>query len=787
MRPADGVPAEVSSFVGRDELLVQGADLLTRARLVTLTGAGGVGKTRVALKVASLVAERYDDGVVVVELAGVDNTADRLAGAVAKALGLQDNLAIDGLVGLIVDNLRKRQLLLVLDNCEHLVGTDAAPGPLPGLVQALLKGAGRVTVLATSRIFLGLTGEALLTVPPLEHTSVRGDEQAPEAVRLLLDRAASRRVFLTEEDHPAARRLCAWLQGVPLSIELVAGLLDVQSLGEIVTGLGAEDGTADGIDPLLRGVDSSGLNEPAHHESLWSTMDYSCRLLPAGARRMWAIVAEFEAGATLRAVQAVYDRLGLTGEPVLKLLQKLVHSSVLERVDGAVPERARATAGGPSRYVMLEAVRFYGRELRDGIDRAAIRRARADYYASLAQEAADDWYSRRERRWMRRLFAEVPDLGVTVEYLLSQPEPEQKMRALGIVVNLTRTRLFGYAGILNEGRRLLTRVLEEHPSTPSDAQLAVLAWTALTAQIQGKSEDAEQLLIRCRQIAERLRRVPPILDYAEVTRSMLVDSPATARAGLAVLDQAAMATANRGERQMMELFAAILAAFYGTREEAFAHVTPMLADAEETGAQLALGYALWTAAVAELRHGSPDHALELLQRGLGLWYDMGDAWGPTWGVWLAAVIAAAREEQVLAAVLFGHAQLLQERTSSTVTGLRSFLGLQQEAMAACQRALGPRRFDREFSQGKSLSYDQAIELALVPPTRRSTVPRPGGLSERELEIADLVSTGMTNGEIAARLNLSTRTVEDHIQKARRKVGAHTRGALGAWLHDQERR
>ncbi|WP_020670170.1 helix-turn-helix transcriptional regulator [Amycolatopsis nigrescens] len=768
-----GVPAELTRLVGRADLLAAGEDFLQVARLVTLTGTAGVGKTRLALRLANQVADRYD-GVAVVSLTDIDGRDDgRLEGELATSLGLGDNSSEPGPVRLI-KYLRDRHQLLVLDNCDHLVSAAGEPGPLPGLLRTLLRGAPRLQIIATSRVHLGIEAEHLLVVPPLDHAALpSGGGEVPEAVQLLLDRAAARGVRLTRSDYPAATKLCRRLEGLPLAIELAASRLAVNTLDEIMANL--EDAGA------LEVLAGDG-------RSLRRTLASSARWLSPEGRHMWAIASEFQGAFRAQGLAGVFAELGLDQEAVLNGLEELLNNSVLVRADGR---------RGQSRYRMHDSMRAYGQELDlpEGIDRAAVRRGHATYFVGLAQQAAQEWFGRDEIAWMHGLIGDAPNLRAAFEYLLSQPG--EQIHALAMAVNMCRTRAYAFDGRLNEIRRLLNRALDEQPAEPSDPQLAALALGAWTALIQGKPSAAEPLLERCRDIADQLQRVPPaaILEYIEGTHLWLAETDRrTAHGSIAVLDRAAELARNDGDAHMMKLFAAMAAAFLGTREEALAHVEPVLAEAQARGAPLAVAWAQWTYAVAlqqhsNQQHGDLDRALGFLRQSLRAQDQMGDAWGPGFGLWLAAVIAADRGDHLTAARLIGGSQQrLQQRTSAAVTGLLPFLRVQRSAEAACRRGLGDAEYEIEAAVGGSLTYEELVTLALSSPEsgpeQAATEPRLGGLTRREHEVVALVAKGKSNRAIADDFQISPRTVESHVQSALAKTGASNRLELTQWFLTQ---
>ena len=293
-RPQHNLPAPRTSFVGREHELVEVGRLLSMTRLLTLTGAGGSGKTRLALEVARGLVGAYPDGVWLVELAGLSEGA-LVAQAVAGTLGVREQPSRT-LAGTLVDALRERSLLLVVDNCEHLVDEAAR------LVETLLDGCPRLQILATSREVLGIVGELTWRVPILSLPDPRrppavGELHAYGSSRLFVERARSRRpgFALTSENVQAVAEICTRLDGIPLAIELAAARMGVLSAPQIAERLG------DSLGLLTEG----GRMAPPRHRTLTGALDWSHELLSDPERALFRRLSVFAGGWTLKAAEAV--------------------------------------------------------------------------------------------------------------------------------------------------------------------------------------------------------------------------------------------------------------------------------------------------------------------------------------------------------------------------------------------------------------------------------------------------------------------------------------------------
>ena len=795
------LPAEVDSFVGRSALLGEGARTLERARLVTLIGAGGVGKTRLLERLGARVAGDYDT-TTLVYLAGLKAGDDRLESTIAAEMGLLDNSSVPAMTRLIeylraappedggVDGLatgrelrgarpRERRTLLLLDNCEHLVGDRPGTGQVPEMLNTLLRGAPGLTVVATSREKLGAVGEHLLVVPPLCagdgvncDASCVSDHAPHEALQLLVERARAIGVEIPPQDYPLAARLCDLLDGLPLNIELAAGQLDTMTLREMV----------EQRDPLRLLVD--GVSEQRHHRSLRATLDWSYDLLGADEKCMWALASVFEGGFDLEAAQAVCRARGVDDADVQPRLARLKRKSLL------VVEQLH----GRTRYRMLETIRQYGRELveSEGLDES-VRLAHAEHYATLVDQASTGWFGPEELTWIQRVGAEQNNVRAAQDFYLSDPATAHK--GLKLAVDAARSRSYIFGGSLNEARRLLTDGLNAPGGVDSLAMIAGLSTAAWLALIQGNQDTAAPLLALAESAARELDCqdwFPPLL-YARATRRWLADAdPVSARAAIEVFraaEQGFREAGSPGDAHMVMLFLAMCAAFVGDRATAFAESERVLESARSAGARWAISWALWACALAELVHGEADKALLLIQEALRIQHEIGDTWGPAWSLWLTAIIAVRLGEHELGATLFGAANAARKLTNASVLGLLAFLRVQQGAEGAARRALGDDDFEDRVERGEKLSPAKTMELALEILRVRPTAveqPPPGGLSKREFEVVELIGRGMENKVIGEQLGISTRTVERHVGNINQKLNKRNRLEIASWYGKEMR-
>lgn len=646
-RPRTNLPPP-PPLIARDDALDELRALLDKERLVTLTGPGGVGKTRLATAAAHPLVDGYDDGGWLVELAALERphprrAVDDIAELAMAALGVRD-VAEPGdrpatPADRLADALRDRRLLLVLDNCEHLVEHAAA------LTDRLLRTAPGVTVLATSREPLGLSGEVLWDVPPLDLPSDDGDRLAESgAVRLFVARAAAtaRGFTLDASTGPAVAQLCRRLDGIPLALELAA--TRVRALG-VHTLL-------DRLDDRFRALGSGPRDRPARQRTLAAAIDWSWNLLEPDEQVVLRRLAVHADGCTLPAAEAVCSGDG--DLDVLDLLARLVDRSLV-----VVDERA----GGP-RYRLLESVAAYGvNRLHEAGEHAEIRFRHARYHAELAERADAELRGPRQGDWLRTLDVESADLRAALDTAERLGDAELALRLTGSV---TWYRLL--RGRLTEARRALETALAIPGDAPPAVRGRALTWHTGITILQGDQHDWKR---RC---AAALRPFEEADDPAARARAEwflghatfdLGDAAVTAR----LLDDAGAGFAATGDRWGE---AAVLTLRAGV---AHVHGDPAAMDAAASGAarifaELGDGWGVlqatdWLIGQAGLA-GDYDRALRLcadaLPRAeeLGLWPDV--AGMLSWLAWIGVQTgdhAAAREHGErafrLAAEHTGHA------------------------------------------------------------------------------------------------------------------------------------
>ena len=473
------LPVQVSSFIGRENELEQTAAALGRARVVTLTGPGGVGKTRLAVQVAGQVAPRFDDGTWLCELAPVRDPAgvDDAVAAVFSVTARAGQSARETLV----EFLRSKQLLLVLDNCEHVLERAAA------LAGDLARSGERLVILATSREALAIEGEQLVPVPPLAVPGAGADLAAitqAEAVRLFAERAAAVKpgFTVTAQNAAAVAAVVRRLDGIALAVELAAARMPAMTVAELARRLERSFAV---LAAGWRGAE-------ARHQTLRATIEWSVDLLSGAEQALLARLAVFAGGCTLQAVEAVCGADGIDPDAVFELLAALVARSLV-----------MAEEKGPeTRYRLLETIRQYGEERLQAAGEAELWRGRhAGYYADLLGRVRDHAHDPNpEVFWAVRLTAEQDNLLAAWSWAIGTGNVGT---AFSILAGFAPTEVWTSYPLLLAGEAALNLPgAAEHPG-----YLLSLAVSALFASIRADVTGAEEL---CRRAADaNARRDPP--------------------------------------------------------------------------------------------------------------------------------------------------------------------------------------------------------------------------------------------------------------------------------------
>ncbi|MPY78046.1 MAG: LuxR family transcriptional regulator [Actinophytocola sp.] len=753
-------PAEVTSFIGRRHEMAELRRLLSSSRMVTLTGAGGVGKTRLATHAASEMQRSFADGAWLVELSALDDPR-LLPRTVASAFGLRDEAVqpVDRLAEYLAD----KYALLVLDNCEHVPDAGAM------LIGKLLAAAPELRVLATSRQRLGVEGEHLLPIEPFAIPSdgaASADTVGHESVSLFCDRAkaVAPGFDVTPENRQLVAAICRSVDGVPLAIELAAVWMRVLSLRELADRL-------DDTSWLTGGLRTA----PARQQDLGALIDWSCQLCAPSERAMWARLSVFRGGFDLAAAEAVCAADGVERADVMRLLADLVDKSVLTRDSD--------TYGRGARYRMLGMLAQFGadRLAESGATEAAVARHRA-YYRELGRDYAAHELTEAQLEWVLLLHGEVANVRAALESCLSAGDPAE---AMALATDLTTFWIAG--GHLAEGRDWLERALSSDTGGGPVRARALGAWLILGSWL-GVHTYFGRRIEEYRELAESLGDAASQAWFATCEGIALYFLGEPERA-CSVLTAALPECADAGEDALL------------AQGMSFLTVVKFLLghdDAEDVGRRgLALcqergspswftAHATWSLGLAVWRAGDVDGATELQRDGLRLRQRMRDHSGIALSLEALAWCAASARRYADAARLLGAA-----KTAWRISGAGRIDPLLAEVSRRhCTEAavaeLGDAAFTKSYAAGEALDLDKAIAMALGERrgdagARSARPAEPPRLTKREREVAALVADGLSNKQIAAQLVISQRTAETHVEHILTKLGFTARSQVAAWF------
>ncbi|MGP3979608.1 ATP-binding protein [Streptomyces sp. KR80] len=665
--------------------------LLRQGRLVTLTGVGGVGKTRLAIAVADEVRETFPDGVWLVELAALEDEG-LIPQTVATAIGLRDQTGRHP-ADLLCDQLHGLRSLVVLDNCEHLLHGCAV------LADRLLRAAPRLRILATSREPLGVYGESILSVPSLpvpdpERRLRPGTAAQYAAVRLFQMRAAEVLPDVTPglKNDETVVRLCRRLDGLPLAIELAAAQLRVLTPEQILHRL----------DERLEPAPGHGTAVLPRHETLRASIDWSFDLCSPDERSLWARVSVFAGSFDLEGAEAVCSGEGIARESVVDLVAGLVDKSILVREE----------QGPRVRYRLLETIRRYGSDRLAGAgESAALQRRHRDWYRRLVNRAEAEWLSPDQEEWLARLSSEHANLRTALDYCLTEPGEAQ----VGLEIAASLWFHWLCSGLLSEGRHWLGKALAlaSQDTVARGKALWVDGWLTM---LQGDTAGALPRLEESRALALRLDDSPTLFNATRCLGGVAVYEGDFER-GISLLEEAVEGHRAVGDRNSM------MVGLYGLTGACALSGDPRAADfgaeclamCEAAHAQWSRSYALWALGLHTWRQGEPQRATELVRDALRTRWSMGDGWGIALCLEALAWIAASTGQVAYSARLLGSAEAVWRSIGISRAGFRHLAAGHAEAVARLRSDLGERRYAAEIRHGAKLGTDRAVAFALHDP------------------------------------------------------------------------
>jgi predicted ATPase/DNA-binding CsgD family transcriptional regulator len=780
---------------------------LSATRLLTLTGVGGSGKTRLALEVTRDLVEAYPDGVWLVELAPLSEEV-LVPKAVAEALMVPERPA-EPLADTLAEVLRNRELLLILDNCEHLLEAVAR------LVDKLLDLCPHLRIMATSREAIGVEGEVRWLVPPLsvpERQRMPSPEvlEANESVRLFGERARERdpSFFLTSTNDLAAAEICRMLDGIPLAIELAAARVGTLSVEQISERLGGS------LELLTRG----GRTAVPRHRTLKGALGWSYDLLSESERKLFRKVSVFAGGWTLEASEGVGSGDGVEEREVLDLLSGLVEKSLVV---------ARGSNERGVRYRLLEPVRQYAWEkLEQSGEAEAAKRAYGQYFLALAEEAEPELLGPRETRWYNRLEEEHDNIRAVLSWSLEGANPELGLSLAGAIwwfwqrhghlseglrwldeglakgggaSAITRAKALGGIGWLAYGHADLDRMKE---SATEGLRLSTEAGLgshhrALFLQVLGQASWGEGDYERATKVAEESVNLSREANDMGVLANSLIElgTAFVWRVGgqeraRAYYEEALAISRELGSASILRSCVNSLGLTYLLQRD-IGRALPFFEEAaalcREAGDRALLPIVLNNLGWVALLGGDLDRAEALHKESLALSNELGSSLGFVLYLEGLACEAGAKGETERAGRLFGAAEAFHEAMG--VGSWAAMHALAEPYLVEARSRLEEGAWTAAWEEGRTMSMEAAFEYALseVPSTITSSAApneqlsapvseHPARLTPREVEVLGLVAEGLTNPQVAKELFLSPRTVQRHLNSVYRKLGVSSRTA-----------
>lgn len=754
------LPTDLSSFVGRREEVHDLRRLLSEARVVSVIGPGGVGKSRLALRVASEAQRAFRDGSWLVELASVSDPS-LLPEAVAGGIHVPERPDRDPVEALRT-YLADREVLLLLDNCEQLADACSA------LLAETLPWAPRVRVLATSQEVLGLPGEAVYPLQPLVVPDIGkglGSAATSPATALFADRAASalNGFRVTKANVDAVVAICRRLDGLPLAIELAAAHARTLSPAQIL----------DRLDERFQLLATRSQVVPARHQSLRAAVEWSYDLCNKPERLVWSRLSVFPATFDLSAAEAVCAGEGLTAAEVAEAVKDLVDRSVL--ISEPRPWEMR--------YRLLESIREYGQDMLRAaaadqvqtVSLAVLRSRHFDWYAALADRFDRAWFGPHQHELLEQLRAEVPNIRAALSF--TAEEPARTERGLMLAGSLG---FFWRVSAMREGQNRLIRLLkaETTPSSGRARALIALGWL-MTARAE---QEGEPVVSEALSVTERFE--PDRVARARLLKGALLTQRNPPQA-LPEMKQAVAAAQRIGstEDTAYALFGlGWTLALAGSPDEAELRFRESRALCEAAGE-------LWWHGVVDFRrsliawlHGDLELAAATAVDALRASRRVPDLLACADAICVVGATEVGRDDRH-AAYLFGAAWRYWDDAGGSIVCTPPWDSLLADAKERCRSAIGSTVFDERSGKGRDdgLVVAAAAVLGERPYSTRPQQPAGNfGLTRREFEIAGLIAEGLTNREIAANLVISIRTAETHVQHVLAKSGFTTRSQVAAW-------
>ena len=735
----NNLPHHLTSFVGREAELRSLKELLGKARMVTLTGTGGAGKSRLATEVARANPTRWPDGVWWIELAATDD----VSGAVVATLQLPGRGPAQDV---IASWLAARKALLVLDNCEHLVAECAA------FCQRVLERCPQLNIIATSREPLGVPGEARWPV-----TSLRD----PDAVLLFESRArlVSPNFKMAAGNLDPVTKICGRLDRLPLAIEMAAARIDVMSEQELLSNL----------NDRFRLLTSGSRTVPERQQTMAAAIDWSYRLLSDDEVRLFRRLSIFQGGFTPEGVQAVCadeadsNLMGLLGGLVQKSMV------VADRLDD-----------GGTRFRLMESHHAYALErLREANELELMNKRHYEYYVGFSSRTSP----------ARGPKYEGPSAGVAEQKsktresanlwaALMWAREHTDDRGLGLALQVTASYFSDHA----RGTTLLLDLLGDSDDVRAiDVRATALVVAALRLSRQGDDQTSKSLADRGVTLA-RKQPDSELLAYVLHIASNVYAAGGQLDAAVRMCEEAASLLKGSNNLRLtmaVKNVLGLLAVERGDYARARDLLTECVAHGRSAGNKPRMAPHLESLANAQLALGDVPGATASWTESLLIFRDLNDPFGTIWCLGGLALVAAAHEDHQRTLRLAAVVDRISSEWSLSTSPFR--IRQLEDACRQAREKLGSRKSDGAWNDGLTMSADRVLEYALGEGEVEAEPAKEAGLlSRREREVAAMVAGGMTNRQIADRLFIAERTAEGHVERIRNKLGVRSRTEVATW-------
>ncbi len=775
----NNLPHPLTRFIGRETEITAVRKALSETRLLTLTGIGGSGKTRLAIQSASQLGENFPDGIWLVELSELSDPS-LLPQTMAGILGLHKEPGVP-LLETLISFFKQKHSLVVLDNCEHLIEACAH------VSQALLVSCPQLKILATSREPLQVPGEVSwqvlpLSLPESDHRLTPQEALQFEAVQLFVERARSAlpAFIITTQNTTEIVQLCRRLDGIPLALERAAAWINVLTVSQI----------NERLDQSLQFLVRGSRTVPLRQQTLKAAFDWSHNLLTEKEKVLFRRLALFVSDFSLSAAEGICSEAGLSVNEILSLLSQLAGKSLL-LIEEKDSQRKR--------FRMLEVIRQYSLEkLRAKEEEAYVTDRFLDYYLALVEKANSEIFGPQQGKWIPFLEQDISHLRTALR--LSQKHPEQMEKGLRLASNLAQ--FWQLRGYLSEGAKWLEELLACTSDEPTLVRAQALEHASFLAFMLEDYDRATALTQEGREIYQMLSNADGV--------AYMINQLAFIALALGNYDQSnafsdeCLALLKENEINNPMVIASVLlckgdvAFFQKDMESAVSFVKHSLELCQKMQNQWAIARRLARLGQFSYLQGHFKQALEYFKEGLTSARNSGDKWGMIWNLAGIGELAAELGKIERAARLLTGAQAILEVFSTRLRPVDRVLF--ENCETAVQAALGERIYQEIRSEMHERTLEQIVEYGFtslgqmesdsLQETRvrafRSMTPlqetkqKYGGLTAREREVATLVAQGKSNSVIAEELFVGVRTIEAHITSILTKLNFSSRTLLAGW-------